>query len=74
MLSFFPRDVLNEILDLIASVAEGSPTYSFINFKGSVSFLYSSVSNVRSAPLFSEMHNIAADRNFCVWLFVRFSR
>ena len=28
MLSFFPRDVLDEILDLIESVSEGFPTYS----------------------------------------------
>ena len=30
MLSFFPRDVLDEILDLIESVSEGFPTYSSI--------------------------------------------
>ena len=31
MLSFFsPRDVLDEILDLIESVSKGLPTYSFI--------------------------------------------
>ena len=30
MLSFFPRDVLGEIWDLIESVSEGFPTYSFI--------------------------------------------
>ena len=29
MLSFFPRDVLDEIWDLIESVFEGFPTYSF---------------------------------------------
>ena len=28
MLSFFPRNVLNEILDLIETVSEGFPTYS----------------------------------------------
>ena len=28
MLSFFPRDVLDEILDLIESVSEGFPAYS----------------------------------------------
>ena len=28
MLFFFPRDVLDEILDLIGSVPEGFPTYS----------------------------------------------
>ena len=30
MLSFFPRDVLDEIWDLIGSVSEGFPTYFFI--------------------------------------------
>ena len=29
MLSFFPRDVLDEIWDLIESVSEGFPTYSW---------------------------------------------
>ena len=29
MLSFFPRHVLDEILDLIESVSEGFPNYSF---------------------------------------------
>ena len=28
VLSFFPRDVLDEILDLIESVSDGFPTYS----------------------------------------------
>ena len=31
MLSFFPRNVLDEILDLIESVSEGFPTYSKIH-------------------------------------------
>ena len=30
MLSFFPRDVLDEILDLIESVSEGFITYFYI--------------------------------------------
>ena len=30
MLSLFPRDVLDEILNLIESVSEGFPSYSFI--------------------------------------------
>ena len=30
VLSFFPRDVLDEILDLIESVSEGFPTYSLL--------------------------------------------
>ena len=31
VLSFFPRDVLDEILNLIGSVSEGFPSYSFID-------------------------------------------
>ena len=30
MLTFSPQDVLDEILDLIESVSEGFPTYSFL--------------------------------------------
>ena len=29
VLSLFPRDVLDEIMDLIESVSEGFPTYSY---------------------------------------------
>ena len=32
VLSFFPRDVLDEILNLIESVSEDFPSYSFIRF------------------------------------------
>ena len=32
MVSFSPRDVLDEILDLIESVSEGFPTYYSIGF------------------------------------------
>ena len=31
VLSFFPRDVLDEILNLIESVSEDFPSYSFIS-------------------------------------------
>ena len=30
MLSFFPRDILDEVLDLIESVSEGLPIHSMI--------------------------------------------
>ena len=40
VLSFFPRDVLNEILDCIESVPENVPTYFFI-FHQSGNFMYS---------------------------------
>ena len=33
MLSFFPRDVLDEILNLIESVSEGFPSYSYRPFR-----------------------------------------
>ena len=33
LLSFFPRDLLDEILNLIGSVSEGFPSYSFITTK-----------------------------------------
>ena len=32
VLSFFPRDVLDEILNLIESVSEDFPSYSICNF------------------------------------------
>ena len=32
MLSFFPRGVLDEILNLIESVSEGFPSYSCVTF------------------------------------------
>ena len=32
VLTFFPQDVLEEILDLIESVSEGFPTYSHNSF------------------------------------------
>ena len=31
MLSFFPRDVLDEMLNLIESVSEGFPSYSVLD-------------------------------------------
>ena len=34
MLSFFPRDVLGEIWDLIGSVSEGYPTYFSMRLNG----------------------------------------
>ena len=33
MLSFFPRDVLDEIWDLVGSVSEGFPTYYCFTFR-----------------------------------------
>ena len=32
VLSFFPRDVLDEILNLIESVSEDFPSYSWVRF------------------------------------------
>ena len=36
MLSFFPRGVLDEILNLIESVSEGFPSYSYFTSKDSI--------------------------------------
>ena len=33
VLSFFPRDVLDEILNLIESVSEDFPSYSYLSLK-----------------------------------------
>ena len=50
MLSFFSRDVLDEILNLIESVSEGFPSYSFkqcgINDKQSLQSEHSLVSTI----------------------------
>ena len=35
----FPRDVLDEILNLIGSVSEGFPTYSFINITSVIALI-----------------------------------
>ena len=40
VLSFFPRDVLDKILDLIESVSEGFPTYSQRKLNSPPSLLY----------------------------------
>ena len=39
MLSFFPRDVLDRILDLIVSVSEGFPIYSYTSITVFFSYL-----------------------------------
>ena len=39
VLSFFPRDVLDEILNLIESVSEDFPSYSFTLYCVDVSFI-----------------------------------
>ena len=36
VLSFFPRDVLDEILNLIESVSEDFPSYSYTGYKGKI--------------------------------------
>ena len=40
VLSFFPRDVLDEILNLIGSVSEGFPSYSSMHIRNSTSVTY----------------------------------
>ena len=39
VLSFFPRDVLDEILNLIESVSEDFPSYSFIYFDTTIVYI-----------------------------------
>ena len=60
----FPRDVLDEILDLIESVSEGFPTYSYKDisskFKSITSFLkmyYSNSWQKQRPPLVCCLHN-----------------
>ena len=40
VLSFFPRDVLDEILNLIESVSEDFPSYSYIYTVGTDDRIY----------------------------------
>ena len=40
VLSFFPRDVLDEILNLIESVSEDFPSYSLITWSFNTGFSY----------------------------------
>ena len=46
MLSFFPRDVLDEILNFIESVSEGFPTYPWDIMYFLLVFLYTSHNGV----------------------------
>ena len=39
VLSFFPRDVLDEILNLIESVSEDFPSYTWVVLFGVLTFL-----------------------------------
>ena len=43
VLSFFPRDVLDEILNLIESVSEGFPSYSYYHAKIIIQILINSL-------------------------------
>ena len=61
VLSFFPRDVLDEILNLIGSVSEGFPSYSFIfGIQVHNDKLYRGIAN-RHSPVCS---------SFCLFLFL----
>ena len=58
VLSFFPRDVLDEILNLIGSVSEGFPSYSYICYclKGKAALLFWFFGGFRcGVPLFIVM-------------------
>ena len=69
MLCFFPRDVLDEIWDLIESVSEGFPSYSFYHMKfilfcrvfGSTAYVFSYTKMCILAKCFhrrSKSHNM----------------
>ena len=54
MLSLFPRDVLDEILDLTESVSEGYPTFSliFIQLEAAMSKFYDTHNHLDIRDLF----------------------
>ena len=56
VLSFFPRDVLDEILNLIESVSEDFPSYFFITLKGTHD-LYFELMKVLSISLSCLLHD-----------------
>ena len=48
VLSFFPRDVLDEILNLIESVSEDFPSYSFVWEKVKIIYFFGNYCSLRS--------------------------
>ena len=66
-MSFFPRHVLDEICDLIESVSEGFPTYSFIagRPKAALGFLVILDVGCRYLSLFLLYINIKIGKNRC---------
>ena len=58
VLSFFPRDVLDEILDLIESVSEGFHTYSLMCLQKIPSVLYMVVGTVMSLIRFAQLRKL----------------
>ena len=69
MLSFFPRDVLDEIWDLIESVSEGFPTYSR-DIKENDYYFYASRKNVMLETFFLYfMLTVSFKRNYAAETF-----
>ena len=72
MLSFFPRGVLDEILNLIESVSEGFPSYSFSFVRAAVACaILERTSGLRplsdtTAPRYSKLVTVP---NFCPFTF-----
>ena len=63
-LSFFPRDVLDEILNLIGSVSEGFPTnFSYQFIKGDVADVYRSLLELLISDFL--MYPFSLCRNSC---------
>ena len=77
VLSFFPRDVLDEILNLIGSVSEGFPSYSFTPYEiftntyNGRRILPAAVSRISSVTWQPSKREMA--RNLC-YLFAPFQR
>ena len=66
VLSFFPRDVLDEILNLIGSVSEGFPSYSsfgkrILSLKDSLKV----ISNLQNSRMLQKRVKIDIYNKFC---------
>ena len=70
MLSFFPRGVLDEILNLIESVSEGFPSYSYIIYifalrqKGLFFNIFSLYSNISTDTSIHTTNILKAEGNY----------
>ena len=78
MLSFFPRGVLDEILNLIESVSEGFPSYSLTNISYAAALVYLSANDkshrkISTVPFSPDMfipNKVDCYKHFLVHLFM----